>query len=136
MTDQSSNPEETTAPFNNVDSNGIPILNDVVEERDEETEQQLREMECITSASADSDSTTNESTGQSTELDHLKETLRQELHDELNELIQATLLNAAEEISSQVGKIIENKLSDALQKQMGEMLKSALEERFKNNNSF
>jgi len=135
MTDHDSKPADTSILHNDVDPNGIPILNDVVEERDG-TEQQLRDTECTTAVSNVPDSTASGSTIQPTEIDRLKATLKQELSDELNKLIQSTLANTAEEISSQLGEIIENKLSDALQKQMGEMLKAALEERFKNNNSF
>jgi len=135
MTDHDSKPADTSILHNDVDPNGIPILNDVVEERDG-TKQQPRETEYTITTSSVSDSTTSEPATQPAEIDNLKEILRQELSDELNKLIQSTLANTAEEISSQVGDIIENKLSDALQKQMGEMLKAALEERFKNNNSF
>jgi predicted component of type VI protein secretion system len=135
MTDQDSKPADPLIPHNDVDSNGIPILNDVVEEIDG-TAQQSEEAEYSATDSSDPDTTTSETAAQPTDIDHLKETLKQELSDELNQLIQSALAETAEEISSQIGSIIENKLSNALQKQMGEMLKTALEERFKNNNSF
>ncbi len=130
MTDQNNESINTSVLHNDVDSNGIPILNDVVEERDE-TKPRPIDAECTATTPNTPDSTATHPT----EIDSFKETLRQELSNELNDLIQAALLNTAKEISSQVENIIERKLSNTLQKQMGDMLKTALEEQFKNNKS-
>jgi len=130
MTEQNSNPTEISTLHNDVDSNGIPILNDVVEESTEVEEQPI-----TTEDTATTSNTSDSITSQPTEIDNLKEALREELSNELNELIQSTLIKTAKEISPHVEKIIERKLSDTLQKQMGELLKIALEEQFKNNKS-
>ncbi len=130
MTEQNNSPIETSIPHSDVDSNGIPILNDVVEES-----RQLEEQTIETEHTATTSTTSESTTIQATEIDNFKEALREELSNELNALIQSTLIKTATEISSHVEKIIARKLSDMLQKQMGEMLKIALEAQFKNNKS-
>jgi len=141
MTDQENRPSDSddlslqsnaSAPHSDVDSNGIPILNDVVEEV-VETEPQPDAISNGTTPSASPDSTTYESTEQPIEINEIKAILKEELTEELNELILSTLIDATEEISSKVGGIVEDKLSDALQKKMGELLKTTLEEKFKSN---